>query len=71
MLLKDLSISSPKASSPIALTTLPSRPNCDTLYAKFADEFEKQYVSQGFDEVYSLTGGFVAWQQAQLPIEQG
>ena len=28
-------------------------------------------ISQGFDEVYSLTGGFVAWQQAQLPIEQG
>ncbi|MBN6710911.1 thiosulfate sulfurtransferase GlpE [Haemophilus haemoglobinophilus] len=28
-------------------------------------------VEQGYDEVYSLIGGFAGWVQADLPIENG
>ena len=40
----------------------PASPACaalsptDLLYAKFADEFEKRYVSQGFDENRTIEG---------------
>ncbi|MDP8078770.1 thiosulfate sulfurtransferase GlpE [Phocoenobacter skyensis] len=29
------------------------------------------FIEQGFDDIYSITGGFEAWQKAGLPIEMG
>ncbi len=41
-------------------------------YHGISSQGAAQYmVNQGFEEVYSVDGGFEAWQRAQLPIQNG
>ncbi|AWX14288.1 thiosulfate sulfurtransferase [Mergibacter septicus] len=38
-------------------------------HGKSSRNVAQYLVEQGYDQVYSLTGGFEAWLKAQLPIE--
>ncbi|WP_117236404.1 thiosulfate sulfurtransferase GlpE [Vibrio maerlii] len=41
-------------------------------YHGISSQGAAQYmVNQGFEEVYSVDGGFEAWQRAELPINRG
>ncbi|WP_434357842.1 thiosulfate sulfurtransferase GlpE [Parasalinivibrio latis] len=41
-------------------------------YHGISSQGAAQYLlNQGFEEVYSVDGGFEAWQRSQLPVEQG